>query len=80
MNNERIRILTAVPAQCSRATAGEIISVDKSGLLVGCGHGGLLVTRIQLPGKNPVSIRDLLNARPDFFKPGAFLDSAVAAS
>ncbi|MBT8147358.1 MAG: methionyl-tRNA formyltransferase [Gammaproteobacteria bacterium] len=80
MGNERMRVLAATPTEPCSAKAGEIVSVDKSGLLVGCGEGGLLITQIQLAGKNPVSIKDLLNARPEFFKPGALLKSAVAAS
>ena len=75
-NSDRMRVLTSIPETKISASIGEIISVDKEGILVGCGRGCLLITRIQLPGKKPVSIGDLLNARPGFFKPGTFLKSA----
>ena len=79
-NGERLRVLTAMPKHAISASAGEIVSFDKNGLLVGCGSGGLLISRIQLPGKKPVSVRDLLNARPDFFKTGTFLSSTDSIS
>jgi len=75
-NGERLRVLTASPATSYGASAGKIISYDRNGLLVGCGQDCLLITQIQLPGKNPISIQDLLNARPGFFEPGTFLSSA----
>ncbi len=71
IDNSRIRILQARPvAQHGEARAGVIVEVDKQGVLVGCGQDSLLITRVQLPGKNPVSIRDLLNARPHLLQPG----------
>ena len=42
-------------------------------MLVACGSGCLLVERVQLPGKNPVSIQDLLNARQTLLQPGSRL-------
>ena len=80
VGSERMRVLTAILDTELSASAGEIVSIDRDGLLVGCGQGGLLITRIQLPGKNPVSISDVLNASPDFFKPGNVLRSADAGS
>jgi methionyl-tRNA formyltransferase len=81
-SRERMRILAAIPIPepDRESSPGQIMSRSKDGVLVGCGQGCLLITRVQLPGKNPVSIGDLLNARPDFFAPGSFLESAGAVS
>ena len=71
----RMRVLTASLLPDITGSAGEILTANKKGVVVGCGRGALLIEQIQLPGKNPLAIRDLLNARPDFFKPGTFLTS-----
>ena len=78
---ERIRLLKAsvLPAQ-GKQIAGTIISADKEGLQVACGVSVLNITLIQLPGKNPVSMREFMNARRDFFAAGSRFDaSAVPA-
>ena len=78
---ERIRLLKAsvLPAQ-GKQIAGTIISADKEGLQVACGESVLNITLVQLPGKNPVSMREFMNARRDFFAAGARFDaSAVPA-
>ncbi len=77
---ERMRILAAVPVSGGESSPGKIVSRSKDGLLVSCGKGCLLVTQVQLPGKNPVAIGDLLNSRPGFFEPGSSLDSAASSS
>lgn len=76
----RMRILTSSVMPEKSGSPGQVISFDKEGLLVGCGQGSLLITRLQLPGKNPVSIRDLLNSKPDFLQPGTLLRSTVSDS
>lgn len=77
----RLRILEALPRTSARQmTPGQIVAVDREGMLVQCGQDALLVTRVQLPGKNPVAIGDLLNARSDLFKPGSLLSSEESAS
>lgn len=78
---ERIRLLKAsvLPAQ-GKQIAGTIISADKEGLQVACGESVLNITLVQLPGKNPVSMREFMNARRDFFAAGSRFDaSAVPA-
>jgi methionyl-tRNA formyltransferase len=80
VSTARMRILTAVPTTDRQSSPGQVLSRGKDGLLVSCGQGCLLITRVQLPGKNPISIADLVNARPDLCKPGSFLESADSAS
>jgi methionyl-tRNA formyltransferase len=78
---ERIRFLkaTVLPSR-GQQVAGSIISADKEGLQVACGESALNITVIQLPGKNPVSMREFMNARKDFFAKGSQFDaSAVPA-
>jgi len=74
VEGQRVRILAGrpVPGRAS-GEAGEILSLDRQGMLVACGSGCLLVERVQLPGKNPVSIQDLLNARQTLLQPGTRL-------
>lgn len=78
---ERIRFLKAhvLPAR-DQQMAGTIICADKEGLQVACGKSVLNITLIQLPGKNPVSLREFMNARRNFFAAGSRFDaSAVLA-
>jgi methionyl-tRNA formyltransferase len=78
---ERIRFLKAtVLAARPPEIAGAIIQADKEGLQVACGESVLNITVIQLPGKNPLSMREFVNARKDFFTIGSRFDaSAVSA-
>jgi methionyl-tRNA formyltransferase len=78
---ERIRFLKAdvLPAR-SPQIAGTIISANKEGLQVACGGSVLNITLVQLSGKNPVSMREFMNARRNFFTAGSRFDaSAVPA-
>lgn len=42
--------------------AGTIVGADKNGVLVACGKGALLLTKLQLPGSRAMAVADLLNA------------------
>jgi len=73
---DRLRILEAVPASArSTGSPGEIIAVTPDSLSVACGEGALSISMIQLPGKKPMTIRDVLNGRPDLFREGQLLSS-----
>jgi methionyl-tRNA formyltransferase len=52
---------------------GQIIKSDKNGILVTTGNGYLLLTKLQLPGKKPMSAADVLNGRADWFAVGVSL-------
>jgi len=68
-------------AQCSdlerslEAIDGEILALDKGGLLIACGTGVLQITALQIPiGKGKVlSAMDLYNSRRDLFVQGEIL-------
>ncbi len=79
--NERIRILAAsVLPGIAACNPGTLISADRDGLRVACLDSTLNITRIQLPGKNAVSIRDFLNAHGSYFEPGSQFDAVTAAA
>lgn len=54
-------------------TVGQIIKADKTGILLATGKDCLLVTKLQLPGKKPMSAADVLNGRADWFAVGSIL-------
>lgn len=76
MGKERVRLLDGYKVSNhslknqGSASPGEILQADKSGLLVACSQGALQLTRVQLAGKKPVSVAELLNARREQFAPG----------
>ena len=54
-------------------TPGSILDASRDGLLVACGEGALLLTRLQLPGGKPLAFADLYNSRREQFAPGQVL-------
>lgn len=57
----------------SNKPAGEIISADKSGILVATGEGAINILQLQPPGKKAMSAADFLNGRQDWVQPGTNL-------
>lgn len=53
--------------------AGEVLQVGKEGILVQTASQALLLKTIQLPGKKPLSVGDILNARKDWLTVGTQL-------
>lgn len=78
LDGERLRLLRASSAnpdttadQAVAATPGTILpNPDRSVLAIACADGVLNVSELQLPGKNPVSVRDIMNSRPALFAAG----------
>lgn len=54
----------------SNALAGNILEINNDGIVVACGQGSLEITDLQLAGAKRMSVRALLNGRPDFIKAG----------
>jgi len=54
---------------------GTVLTRDPDGAQVQCGEGVLNIQRIQLSGKNPQSIADLINGGRPLLSPGQRLDS-----
>jgi methionyl-tRNA formyltransferase len=77
---QRLRIIAAKAQSHSYAgdIPGTIIEITQDSMLVACGTGALDVAKVQLEGKTPMNVSDLLNGHPGFFQPGSQLISAVA--
>lgn len=82
LEEQRLRLLSATPESesplagpLSAAAPGTVLAVNKDGITIACGSGALRIRRLQLEGKNPVSVQDWLNARPDLLQPGSRLGS-----
>lgn len=62
-----------VVAGDSKAPIGQILRADKHGIVVQTADQALAITRLQPPGKKPMSAADALNGRADWFSPGQSL-------
>ncbi len=61
-SGERLRVWAAAPEQLeSRVAAGTVLSLDACGLRVACAEGALLMTELQLPNRNRMVVRDIVN-------------------
>ncbi|MES3006582.1 MAG: methionyl-tRNA formyltransferase [Pseudomonadota bacterium] len=80
LGGERIRLLKACPnSQKPSAPPGTILQADREHLRIACVDSVLDVTLLQLPGKNPLLIGDILNSRRESFAPGQSFSSAETA-
>ena len=70
LEGQNIKVWQAEVCEQQNPTPGEIISADKSGIVIATGTGSLRITQIQIPGKKAMSAADVLNARQDWFSPG----------
>ena len=66
---ERLRILEAEVVD-GAAAPGTVTAVARDSFSVACGDGALRVKSVQMPGKNPVPVRDFFNARADYIVTG----------
>ncbi len=81
MGSDRLRILAAIPVadnapdtmSASNTPPGTIVANGADSFRVACGDGELDVQQIQLPGKNPVCVKDVLNSRAHLIAPGTVL-------
>lgn len=55
-----LKIFSAIRSRRSSGKPGEVLRVDKHGILVAAGEGGLLLRDIQLEGRKRMSARDFL--------------------
>ncbi len=76
----QIKILAAHPAAAGgqpAAAPGTVISLGETAAVC-CGHGLLIVEKLQLEGKKPLPTAEFLRGRPEFI--GAHLASTAASS
>lgn len=59
-----LRIWNAAPVKGETAGPGMVMNVGRQGIDVATGDGLLRITRLQMPGKKPVSAADFINAYP----------------
>jgi methionyl-tRNA formyltransferase len=77
LESERLRLLKATPAKTSvDVRPGTIIEVSNDSFTVACKDSCLVVHSIQLPGKNPVNVLDVLNSTSTLLKVGALFTMA----
>jgi methionyl-tRNA formyltransferase len=59
-----LRIWNASPVKGEAGNPGMVMSAGRHGIEVATGDGLLRITRLQMPGKKPVSAADFINAYP----------------
>jgi methionyl-tRNA formyltransferase len=67
-HGERIKIWEATFDPSVRQvneSPGTLVDINKTGLTIACGEGCLVITRLQLPNKKPMSLSDILNGHKD---------------
>lgn len=79
VNNERLRVHFAQPAQktSARAEPGTVLSVSPAGIEVQCGDGVLQITRLQMPGKRAMSAAEFINGFAGYLQPGQRLGGSA---
>ena len=74
VEGERLRLLKATPTKVSLdVMPGTIVEISNDSFTVACNDSCLVVHSVQLPGKNPVSVLDVLNSTSTLLKVGALL-------
>ncbi|GHU31283.1 hypothetical protein FACS1894166_02420 [Bacilli bacterium] len=49
-----------------RSSSGTIVAVDRNGIKVATKDNYIILTKIQLPGKTPINVKDLVNGKHPF--------------
>ncbi|MGV3592172.1 MAG: methionyl-tRNA formyltransferase [Gammaproteobacteria bacterium] len=71
---QRLRILRAELVDGTQEHhPGTVTEMNNDAMTVACGSGSLRIREVQLEGKNPMTLRDLLNGRPGYFQRGSLL-------
>lgn len=66
-----LKLLEASVSETQSTQApGTVVTLTKQQLEIATGDGVLRIEQVQLPGKKPMSVRDLLNARGEWFTLG----------
>jgi len=74
--NERIRVLEASVTQMNtraEQAPGTVLDKSKNGIVVQCGEGELVITKLQLAGSKAVSASDFVNGGKALLEPGSTL-------
>jgi methionyl-tRNA formyltransferase len=67
-NNEDIKVYECVKTgeSSTKYSPGTIVNVDKNGIKIATKDNFIIFTKIQLPGKNPMFVKDLINGNHSF--------------
>lgn len=79
IDGKRLRIISARPLPPTTHTTepGTLVTLTRTSMQIACSSGLLEVSRVQIEGKPPMDLADLLNGHPGFLKPGLMLESGV---
>ncbi|GAA6136093.1 methionyl-tRNA formyltransferase [Oceaniserpentilla sp. 4NH20-0058] len=67
LGDNRIRVLQAqVYPKVHTAIAGTVLSVNEMGIIIACGNMAVALEQVQLPGKKPQLVSDILNGKHPF--------------
>ena len=76
LGEERVRIWQAYPlTEGAAVEPGVIARASEEGIDIGCGSGLLRLKTLQLPGKKPIAVAELLRGNADRFKQGVKFES-----
>lgn len=75
--DDRIRVLEAevVSTEPLSKLPGTLLAVGPEGVDVCCQTGVLRLCKVQLPGKKPMAVADVINGQPNLFQPNHILAS-----
>ncbi|NVK56994.1 MAG: methionyl-tRNA formyltransferase [Alteromonadaceae bacterium] len=71
--NVKVWQASAIDAASSDSIPGTIVAADKHGIVVATCDGALCIEKLQLPGKKPMAVQDILNGHQDWFAVGSVL-------
>lgn len=78
LGDERIRVHAALPMdKATQLAPGTIANVAADGIEVACKEGVLKLTKLQLAGKKPMAVADIINGQPNLFQPFYVLASEI---
>lgn len=74
-DDQRIRVWAAKASEKpTQAKTGSIAAINADGLWIACKNGQLILQQLQLPGKKPMPVGEILRGHPDLFKVGDQLE------
>ena len=74
-DDQRIRVWAAKAAdKTANAALGSITQINAEGLWIACKQGQLILEQLQLPGKKPINVGEILRGHPDLLKVGDQLE------
>jgi len=78
LGDERIRVHMAEPLEkTTHLLPGTIVNASAKGLEVACAEGVLQITRLQMAGKKPMSVAEVILGHPHLFQPNHMLASQL---